>query len=229
MAVILTSFHKAPNSIEASCSTGEYSFRPFKSLAICAKAADVSRFLVTSYIAPDGREEPSDGVELSRERNGQSNAIYYTLSDNVTLDTKRPYSIEGTVGHSSIVFSDDEAWPSTFMNYFIIHKRSWENHNTNTTIYYEKSPPEFGVIEVLLYICVNEYNTQVQDGQSRTVVRSSTSSLVTAGANITHLPVECTRPSTLDYTTMSCKDSGLAENMSLADYNASSSNSGQSS
>lgn len=216
-------FSKPPSAMEASCPTGKCTFSPYSSLAVCAKAADVSQFLVTTHTAPEGRTKLEDIVDTFRdealdEDEMPSIEIYNTLPNNLTLDTTLPYAIKAAPGNASLAFVDDEALSTTFVDYFVIYKRTWDELASSSSLEnMVENPPEFGAIEVILYMCVNDYETVVEEGKSRTEIKSSSSIPVSTESSVTEFPIpQCVLPPFPEGGTMYCPDTELKGNVTLA-------------
>lgn len=179
-----------PTPLEAVCPTANCSFTPYQSLAMCVKVADGSSSLVVSTVRPEDRPD----FITDTDDDETTFMVYTSLPNGVNFDTVYPYALRTQPGNSSIAFEHDEAYPSAIIDYFVVYTalsgRNPPRRNNDTDI----SPPKFHAIEILLYLCVNEYETQVTEGQSRSKIKSSKSTLRTEG-NFTEIPrVICDAP-----------------------------------
>lgn len=188
--------------MEPSCPTGNCSFDPFQSLALCTKMQDISEFLTVS-------KEPFTDDSL--------NATLYRLSlpNNVTSEMLHS-GFHARGGNSSLVFGEDEAYPSTLANYYLIY--------TNPGSLEQEDDPMFIAFEIIFYVCVNEYETVVSEGEAHSIIKRS-SSIVDPNHGDTEIEkLECFYPSFTNRTTLTdCSryDEWFTEqerNMTLAGY-----------
>lgn len=172
------STNSTPSPMDADCPTARCTFEPYESLAMCAKVADVSSYLEISMTEPDDglTHLEQDGEIRNTTADGEPTPMCYVkLPNNITFDQNFPHAFVSVVGNGSVAFEDDEAYDTALVNVFIIHTRSDDLRNDNPELPPADTPlpsdPEFGAFEVMLHLCVNEYETAVEEGRSRTSVR----------------------------------------------------------
>ncbi|CAH0020054.1 unnamed protein product [Clonostachys rhizophaga] len=161
----------------ASCPTATCSFKKYLSLTVCAKVKDVSQFLNVSTIASG---------EGGFKDNSHTRTYSAALPNGIHLRTTATYSLWTQPGNaSSLSFHEDAGYPAALANHFIIHSRAADNdsspfspESTDKTRQHQHQQPEFGALEVLIYMCINEYDTSVKEGKSRTQQRTLSSSLL---------------------------------------------------
>lgn len=211
-----------PNPLDAVCPTASCSFSPYESLAMCAKVADVSSLLDVSTTVPEDRE-PLDFRNMPHNVDdaGQPTTAYYTsLPNNMTFDTNHPFSFISQPGNSSLAFIEDEAFPSALFHMFIIHTRADDPRGDNTINVTTSSlpTPEFGAFEILFYICVNTYETRVEEGESHTVIKSSTSTpLRNEDGGVTEVPkLQCDYSPWYINALIKCSSTTVNGSMTLA-------------
>jgi hypothetical protein len=105
-----------------------------------------------------------------------------------------------------MAFEDDEAYDTALVNIYIIHTRSDDLRGDNPELPPEDSPlpsdPQFGAFEVMMHMCVNEYETSVEEGQSRTSIRRTRAKALGSGrggnATIDRIPAIACDPAQWD-------------------------------
>lgn len=186
---LYSGLNTTPTPIEATCPTARCTFEPYESLAMCVKIADVSNYLETSMTMPDGRPRGmTTGTLRNTDAEGKPTPMYYLmLPNNVTFDHNYPVAFISTPGNGSLAFRDDEADGTALMHSYIIHTRSDNQRSEVREAPGAFSDPEFGAFEVMMHLCVNEYETVVNEGQSWTTVRRTRATLLESvpGRNMT--------------------------------------------
>lgn len=185
----LSSFvDKPPPYVTPTCSTGNCTFPRSRSLAVCVKIADVSDRLHVSTISNSSDSEWTIGGAQGSIPNGTT-AYNASLPNGVKLITPLSYAANAEGADTSLAFVDDEANFAALADYFVVYSRagnvSYPGYNRTG----ERQWP-FGAFEVLLYLCVNEYEIKVKAGVPSTKVIASSVSPVAGGkkSNTVGLP-----------------------------------------
>lgn len=178
-----------PEPIDAVCPTARCTLEPYESVAMCAKVADVTSRLKVSTVRPEGDDADTPSgiprgmhnatlVHMGTSGDGQPAPVrYVSLPNNVTFDHNYPFGVFSAVGNGSLAFRDDEAYDTALVHLYIIHTRSDDQRGSPDDLEPLEppgsfpDPVEFGAFEVMLHFCVNEYETVVEEGRSRTSIR----------------------------------------------------------
>lgn len=213
----------SPKPLDAVCPTASCSFEPFESLAMCAKVADVSDLLTISTTPPEDRPPlnvSSYEMPYNVGDDGLPSTVYYaSLPNKFSFDANFPYAFYMQAANSSLAFRDDDAFPSSLLHMFIIATKSDIDEIRGLDVTEASFPtPEFHAFEILMYMCVNRYETQVEEGESRTVVKSSASIPTTNKAgNVTEIPkIQCDYAPWYSQVVVDCYHDDVYGNMSLA-------------
>lgn len=169
-----TSLQEPPMPLEPICTTANCTFPRYESLAVCVKTADVSAQLDVSTAPPNGHPE-----YVSEDPEADPEAVVYTmLPNNVTFDTPFAYAFRSQPGNRSLAFEEDEAYKTGLVNFFLTYTTAGARAGDRAANSTHPGQIEFRALEVLLYLCVNSYDTMVTEGQSHTKVTSSFSTVV---------------------------------------------------
>ncbi|CAM1509554.1 Fc.00g032930.m01.CDS01 [Cosmosporella sp. VM-42] len=105
--------------------------------------------------------------EVSQAHQGRA-----ALPNGINLITPLSHALNAQGADESLVYADDGANFGLLSNYFVIYSRAG---NVSYLGYNRTPEPQWksGAHELLLYLCLNEYQTTVQDGESFTKVSSS--------------------------------------------------------
>lgn len=168
--------------LEPACSTGNCTWPSYRSLAVCARSADVSSSLTPSSVRVPGdssRGTPSyKGVKWSLTPHNHviaSDALVINVSSGAKQDPI--LSTDSSRGSSTgdpirLDFSDSIAFKDStapIADVFIIY-------STSRTID-EDHPAEFSAVEFVLEWCVQNFTTTVVNGNSSTVRHDASSNL----------------------------------------------------
>lgn len=134
----------------------------------------MSTLLNTSTVRPDGHPQ----YTIAGEDADPASLIYTTLPNNLVFDTPVPYAFRSQPGNTTLKFKQDEAYKTALVNFFVIYTKRGGGDDPSAASGTDPVKVEFRALEVLLYLCVNSYNTVVTDGQSRTDVISSVSTVI---------------------------------------------------
>lgn len=173
-------FSVEPEPLRPFCPTANCSFNSYSSLALCVKIQDVGEFLM---------------VDREPFNLGSFNLTLYRLTLPNDLSAEILHRGHNALsGNSSLVFADDEAYPSTVANYFLVYTSQYgAASDSNTTA--KETEPDFNAYEILFYLCVNEYETVVSSHESNTnIIRSSSVVVPTAGGEMEVPKQNCQYP-----------------------------------
>lgn len=190
MEALYAPFSTPPKPIGATCPTANCTFEPYESIAMCVKVADVTDQLEVTKVKPDGKDDDR-GMHVeaahSFDENGDLMPMYYTtLANNLTFDSNYFAALRVQPGGISLAFAKDEVYASSLLDLYITYTRSDNpQFHANGTL----AELEYGAFEILLHLCVNEYETVVGEGKAHTTVRSTRSSPLNDGRNETAMMI----------------------------------------
>jgi hypothetical protein len=186
---LISSLKQPPQPLPAVCSTANCSFPRYSSLAVCTKTADVSEHLEVNVVPyPQGVYDSELGITEN------STCLNASLPNGIHALSGLSYSFVASPTNSSLAFVRDFSELPVLSDFFIVYGRAGDEAllEFNGT---DDRPWKFSALEVLTYLCVNEYETNVKAGVSSTKVVSSTAALSPADNYTAFSSLDCHFPS----------------------------------
>jgi len=157
--------------LDASCQSGNCTFLPYSSLAVCFKMHNVTDRLELTYIKNSKHADWTGGLGYFIEDPIRP-AWNASLPNGVNFVTPLPYGSMVTTAKDPVNFGGDAVDNFSALSYIFV---IWTNTGNVTRAQLDdrRQPWRFGAVEILVHACVNTYTTTVISGNSHTDIISS--------------------------------------------------------
>ncbi len=153
--------------VDATCSSRNCTYPVYESLAVCVQVQDISDLLVVTKIANSNSAQWTNPGWEQIAANGTT-AYNASLPNGLDLVTPVSFSYSSALTNDGLFFSNNPD-----LNFSAISHQYFIYGNAGNVSYpgYDRQNEldwPFRAVEILFYLCVNTYHTEVESGVSNT-------------------------------------------------------------